>query len=113
MSIRTVLHFLAAAHFWFGCLYDWHYVKVPSSVHQMGESFGKSGKLKFLTFWDAVSISLYIFLIDTDPAVFSMYSAGYITKLILSAFAVVRQQSLNLFLRIGPYGFPSLSQFCF
>lgn len=58
MSVRTICHFFAAAHFWFGCYYDWNYVKIPSEASRMGESFGNSGKLKFLTFWDAVSISL-------------------------------------------------------
>lgn len=54
MSVKTLCHLFAALHFWFGCYYDWNYVKIPSDVHRMGSSFGKSGKLKFLTFWDAV-----------------------------------------------------------
>ncbi|RZC33098.1 androgen-induced gene 1 protein-like [Asbolus verrucosus] len=54
MSVKTLCHSVAALHFWFGCYYDWNYVEIPSEVHKMGSSFGKSGKLKFLTFWDAI-----------------------------------------------------------
>ncbi|XP_018570335.1 androgen-induced gene 1 protein-like isoform X1 [Anoplophora glabripennis] len=54
MSVRAVCHFFATVHFWIGCYYDWNYVKVPAEVSRMGESFGFSGKLKFLTFWDAL-----------------------------------------------------------
>ncbi|XP_018327982.1 androgen-induced gene 1 protein-like isoform X2 [Agrilus planipennis] len=51
-SVRTVLHFLAFVHFGFGCFYDWMFVNVPVQVHPMGSAYG--GKLKFLTFWDAL-----------------------------------------------------------
>lgn len=56
MGLREICHFLAAAHFWFGCYYDWNYVIIPSNIHRMGESFLFSGKLKFLTYWNAVSV---------------------------------------------------------
>lgn len=51
---RALLHLVAALHFWYGCYYDWCHVNVPTEVSRMGESFGSSGKLKFLTYWDAV-----------------------------------------------------------
>lgn len=51
---RALLHLVAAAHFWYGCYYDWYHVNVPTEVSRMGETFGRSGKLKFLTYWDAV-----------------------------------------------------------
>jgi hypothetical protein len=59
MSVKTLCHLFAALHFWFGCYYDWNYVKIPSDVHRMGSSFGKSGKLKFLTFWDALLQAIF------------------------------------------------------
>ncbi|CAH0564640.1 unnamed protein product [Brassicogethes aeneus] len=59
MGVKTVFHLFAALHFWLGCYYDWNYVKVPRDVHNMGESFGFSGKLKFLTFWDALLQGLF------------------------------------------------------
>ncbi|KAJ8953587.1 hypothetical protein NQ318_003009 [Aromia moschata] len=54
MSVRALCHFVVAVHYWFGCYYDWNYVKIPPEVSRMGESFGFSGKLKFLTYWDAL-----------------------------------------------------------
>nr|XP_023029356.1 androgen-induced gene 1 protein-like [Leptinotarsa decemlineata] len=54
MGVREIFHFVAAVHFWGGCYYDWNYVKIPAHVHNMGESFGFSGKLKFLTYWNAL-----------------------------------------------------------
>lgn len=59
MGTREICHFLAATHFWYGCYYDWYYVKIPRESHNMGESFGFSGKLKFLTYWNAVSSKCY------------------------------------------------------
>ncbi|EFA08684.2 androgen-induced gene 1 protein isoform X1 [Tribolium castaneum] len=59
MGVRTLCHGLAAVHFWFGCYYDWNYVQIPTEVHRMGDSFGKSGKLKFLTYWDALLQALF------------------------------------------------------
>lgn len=63
MSVRALGHLVAAVHFWFGCYYDWFYVEVPSDIHRMGSSFGKSKKLKFLTYWDAVIIIFQFIII--------------------------------------------------
>lgn len=54
MGFQSVSHFLIAAHFWFGCYYDWNYVKLPVEI--TGEDVLNTKKLKFLTYWDAVSI---------------------------------------------------------
>ncbi|KAG5899750.1 hypothetical protein JTB14_006088 [Gonioctena quinquepunctata] len=54
MGAREIFHFVAAVHFWSGCYYDWNYVRIPSHVHKMGDSFGFSNKLKFLTYWNAL-----------------------------------------------------------
>lgn len=54
MGFQSVFHFLIAAHFWFGCYYDWNYVKLPVEI--TGEDVLNTKKLKFLTYWDAVSI---------------------------------------------------------
>lgn len=54
MGVQTIVHAIFAVHFWFGCYYDWFYVRIPESEHNIGFSFGKTEKLKFLTFWDAV-----------------------------------------------------------
>lgn len=55
MGLGKIGHFLIAAHFWFGCYYDWNYVKIPTEIHNLGDSLLNSRKLKFLTYWDAVS----------------------------------------------------------
>lgn len=52
--LRICFHILAAGHFIGSCFYDWNYVVVPEKIHKMGKSFGKSNKLKYLTFWDAL-----------------------------------------------------------
>lgn len=51
---KTLIHLFSVVMFGFACYYDWNYVKIPKSVHRMGIDY--AGKLKFLTFWDAVSI---------------------------------------------------------
>jgi hypothetical protein len=51
-AMRTIMHLVAMVQFGYGCYFDWYYVNVPPTVHSMGFNFG--GKLKFLTFWDAV-----------------------------------------------------------
>ncbi|KAF7265728.1 hypothetical protein GWI33_020811 [Rhynchophorus ferrugineus] len=59
MSLGKIGHFLIAAHFWFGCYYDWNYVKIPIEIHDMGDSSFNSKKLKFLTYWDALLQSTF------------------------------------------------------
>nr|CAH7751174.1 unnamed protein product [Callosobruchus chinensis] len=59
MSLRTLFHFGVAAHYWFGCWYDWNHVIIPKHIHNMGDSFGFSGKFKFLTFWNACLQSVF------------------------------------------------------
>lgn len=60
MSVKGVFHLIGSISFAFGCYYDWNYVNVPRNVHQMGVNF--AGKLKFLTFWDAVSFNVFLYL---------------------------------------------------
>jgi hypothetical protein len=52
--IRTLIHLLGCLQFSYGVYYDWNYVVIPVSASRMGSGYG--GKLKFLTFWDAVSL---------------------------------------------------------
>lgn len=54
MGVREFCHFFAALHFWFGCYYDWNYVILPQDLKRMNDSVFSS-KLKFLTYWNAVS----------------------------------------------------------
>lgn len=56
---KSILYFGVAAHFWFACYYDWNYVKIPPTVHPMGITYGRTNKLKFLTYWDAVSANYF------------------------------------------------------
>lgn len=62
MVVRTLGHFLIAAHFWYGCYYDWNYVKIPVSIKDMGDSIFNTNKLKFLTYWDALLQSVFFTL---------------------------------------------------
>lgn len=59
--LKTLFHLTGAITFAFGSYYDWYFVVIPPSVHRMGINF--CGKLKFLTYWDAVSIiHIYYFV---------------------------------------------------
>ncbi|XP_044738598.1 androgen-induced gene 1 protein-like isoform X2 [Chrysoperla carnea] len=50
--LKTLFHLTGAITFAFGSYYDWYFVVIPPSVHRMGINF--CGKLKFLTYWDAL-----------------------------------------------------------
>lgn len=63
MGAREIWHFCAAAHFWFGCYYDWNYVLIPKHITKIEESSVFTGKLKYLTYWNAVS-NYYTFIFD-------------------------------------------------
>lgn len=56
-SLRTVLHLVAAAHFWYGIYYDCTYVYFPST-HPFAKLPQFGGKLKYLTFLDMVSVAV-------------------------------------------------------
>lgn len=58
--INYIVHVLGALLFTFGCYYDWNYVVVPKTVVPIMSAYG--GKLKFLTYWDAVMQALYFTL---------------------------------------------------
>ncbi|XP_014256058.1 androgen-induced gene 1 protein-like isoform X2 [Cimex lectularius] len=49
-----------ALHFAYACYYDWTYVVVPKEVLPLYGTYGY--KLKFLTFWDAVTQACYFSL---------------------------------------------------
>lgn len=51
-ALRSLMHIIAAFHFWYGIYYDWQHVHFPDS-HRMGAKFG--GKFKYLTFIDMVN----------------------------------------------------------
>lgn len=55
--LRTLMHLIAAVHFWYGIYYFTFKVNIPETKHRMGNSFG--GKFKYLTYLDAVFV--YIF----------------------------------------------------
>lgn len=55
--IRALIHLLGCLQFSYSVYYDWNYVVIPISVSQMGSGYG--GKLKFLTFWNAILQSVY------------------------------------------------------
>ncbi|KAK9696388.1 FAR-17a/AIG1-like protein [Popillia japonica] len=63
MTTRAVAYFAVAAHFWYhfwyASYYDWNYVNIPPTVHPMGITYGRTNKLKFLTYWDALLQSLF------------------------------------------------------
>ncbi|XP_060522234.1 androgen-induced gene 1 protein-like [Cylas formicarius] len=69
MSAQKIVHLIIALHFWYSCYYDWYYVKIPTEIHNMGDSFLKSGKLKFLTYWDALLQSVFFTLCFLDDIV--------------------------------------------
>lgn len=52
--IRVLIHVVGCLQFSYSVYYDWNYVVIPLSASTMGSGYG--GKLKFLTYWDAVSL---------------------------------------------------------
>ncbi|XP_066139642.1 androgen-induced gene 1 protein-like [Euwallacea fornicatus] len=59
MGIPAIAHLLIAAHFWFGCYYDWNFVKIPAEIADLGDNLLNTHKLKFLTYWDALLQSIF------------------------------------------------------
>lgn len=55
--IRTLMHLIAAASFWYAIQYDFRFVNVPETSHRMGNKFG--GKLKYLTVINAIIQAVY------------------------------------------------------
>lgn len=52
--MRVLIHVIGCLQFSYSVYYDWNYVVIPLSASTMGSGYG--GKLKFLTYWDAVSL---------------------------------------------------------
>lgn len=58
--LRTLMHLIAAVHFWYGIYFFTFQVNIPEAKHSMGNPFG--GKFKYLTYLDAVILQFFIFL---------------------------------------------------
>ncbi|XP_066992578.1 androgen-induced gene 1 protein isoform X1 [Anabrus simplex] len=56
-SLLLLIHVIGAVQFSFSVYYDWNFVKIPREASRMGSGYG--GKLKFLTFWDAILQAVY------------------------------------------------------
>lgn len=56
-ALRTIMHVIAAVHFWYAIWFDYTKVRIPESHHKMGNTFG--GKFKYLTFLDAIIQAIY------------------------------------------------------
>lgn len=115
---RALLHLVAAVHFWYGCYYDWYHVNVPIEVSRMGADFGKSGKLKFLTYWDAVGkiclfvwLFFFIFVLQLLQAVF--FTICLVDDLFGTSEAVPKTRPLTRRLRdtVSHVNWPEM--FCF
>ncbi|PSN54943.1 hypothetical protein C0J52_01649 [Blattella germanica] len=57
-QLAPAVHIFAALHFWFSYIYDWLYVVYPPTI--MREAIG--GKLKYMTYWDVVSLNFSVVL---------------------------------------------------
>lgn len=53
-ALRTLMHFIGAAHFWYAVYYDLVFVKPPVSHVAYSRMGGFAGKFKYLTFLNAV-----------------------------------------------------------
>lgn len=60
MSLKLIFHLVAAVHFFYGCYYDFVYVKFPVTKTSP-TPFG--GKFKYLTYLDAVRYMTTLFVI--------------------------------------------------
>uniref|UniRef100_A0A1B6DLQ4 Uncharacterized protein n=1 Tax=Clastoptera arizonana TaxID=38151 RepID=A0A1B6DLQ4_9HEMI len=58
--ITKVLHVIGAVQFSFSVVYDFSYVVVPKDEFPLMSAF--SGKFKFLTFWNAIVLSVYFII---------------------------------------------------
>lgn len=54
-AVRTLMHFIGAAHFWYAIYYDLVFVKAPVSHPAYNRIGGFAGKFKYLTFLNAVN----------------------------------------------------------
>lgn len=54
--LKAFFHLIGALHFFYGCYYDYTYVRIPSTSSTV-TPFG--GKFKYLTFLDAVSKPIF------------------------------------------------------
>ncbi|XP_063829533.1 androgen-induced gene 1 protein-like [Ostrinia nubilalis] len=54
--LKAIFHLVGALHFFYGCYYDYTYVRIPSTSSTV-TSFG--GKFKYLTFLDAMLQTIY------------------------------------------------------
>lgn len=61
LALRTLMHLIGAAHFWYAIYFDMFYVKVSSTHPAYNRIGGFGGKFKFLTFLDAVNNSAFHF----------------------------------------------------
>lgn len=59
MSLKLIFHLVAAVHFFYGCYYDFVYVKFPVTKTSP-TPFG--GKFKYLTYLDAMILTVYFML---------------------------------------------------
>lgn len=54
LVLRTIMHLIGAAHFWYAIYYDYTFVKPPPNHPAANRVGGFAGKFKYLTFLDAV-----------------------------------------------------------
>lgn len=58
LTLRTLMHFIAAVQFTYSIYYDFKYVHMPPGLKRFGDDFG--GKFRYLTVLDAVNINLVL-----------------------------------------------------
>lgn len=97
-TISCIVHAVGAVHFTFGCYYDWFEVNIPKEVSPIFAAFGY--KLKFLTYWDAVSAPLFIHNLNKIIITIFCYQLRLISVFFLTPHAPQCVSSQNGFKRI-------------
>lgn len=68
-ALRTLMHFVGAAHYWYAIYYDMAFVKFPVTHVAYNPNWSVGGKFKYLTFLNAVifcTIIINCILLTTD-----------------------------------------------
>lgn len=61
-ALRTLMHFVGAAHYWYAIYYDLAFVKFPVTHVAYNPNWSVGGKFKYLTFLNAV---IFRFIINS------------------------------------------------
>lgn len=78
LILRTLMHFIGAAHYWYAIYYDLVYVRPPPDHPAYKRLGGFAGKFKYLTFLNAVKTKTVHFIVINSNSNFIFISFKYL-----------------------------------